>query len=521
VGAGNVVSANAQRGIELYESSNNVIQGNFIGTNAAGTAALGNGTYGILLVRAASNQIGGSLAGSRNIISGNADRGIYVSGSGGVMAPENLIQGNYIGTDVTGTVGIGNTIGVEIYYGATATVGGAAPGAGNVISANRSGGVHLSWFGVATSGIVVQGNRIGTNAAGTAPLGNTGEGILGAITGNAQILGNLIGGNANNGISLTYGSFVVKGNWIGTDITGTLDLRNTWSGIAVSSAAPCLIGGTGSGEGNVIAFNSRSQTGTTYAGVSITAAAAGQSVRGNRIYSSTGLGIDLHWGGVTPTDACDADTGPNGIQNFPVLTTAIQSGSSTHVTGTLNSKAGTAFSLDFYASPSCDALGYGEGATYLGSTSLSTDGGCNGSFDIVIPVPTSGVVTATATDPAGNTSEFSACAVVASSPVAEVEGVGWASKTELTWSAAAGATSYRVLRGDPASLPDLLDVDIDSCTRFTGAELTSGPALTEDPAVAGLKYYWYLVVGTNGTDDGPFGVATAGVRIANVSGSCP
>jgi len=151
---------------------------------------------------------------------------------------------------------------------------------------------------------------------------------------------------------------------------------------------------------------------------------------------------------------------------------------------------------------------------------VTTDGSCNGSFNLVLPVSATGIVTATATDPAGATSEFSSCRAVGPSPVAEVTGVGWASKAELTWSSAAGATSYRVLSGTPSAFPDLLDGDADSCTRFSGAGLTTGPTLTDTPPAA-TRFYWYLVVGSNGVDDGPFGAATAGARIANSSGTCP
>jgi len=524
-GAGNVISGNAQRGIDLTElgSSNNVIQGNFIGTNAAGTAPIGNGTYGINLIRSENNLIGGTVAGARNVISGNVDRGIFISGSPPTqVCSGNMIQGNYIGTDVTGNVGIGNTIGIELYYTANITVGGAVPGAGNVISTARTGntGVRVSSFGEPLGGIVIQGNKIGTNAAGTAALGNTGEGIWASTGGSASILGNVVAASGLNGISLGGGSFTVKGNWIGTDVTGTLDLRNTWSGIYTTSQSPCTIGGTAPGEGNVIAFSSPPATGINFAGVSVVPNASRQTIRGNRIYSNTGLGIDMNFTGVSGNDACDADSGANAGQNFPVVTTAYPSGSATHVTGTLNSNASTSFVVDFYASPACDALGNGEGAVYLGSTNVSTNATCNGAFDLIVPAPSSGVVTATATDPLGNTSEFSACRAVGPGPVAEVTGLAWAGKTELIWSAAAGATSYRVLRGKPSDFADLLDTDPDSCARFSGSALTTGPTLTETPLTT-TPFYWYLVVGSNGVDDGPYGMATAGPRIANEAGSCP
>jgi titin len=406
-GARNVISGNTQRGIDLNENvaSNNVIQGNFIGTNAAGTAAIGNGIYGINLLRAENNLIGGTAPGAGNVISGNGGGpGIYQAQGFGLV-----IQGNFIGTNAAGTAAIGNGRGIELYEMSNVTIGGTAAGAGNLISANGNNAVRIYSLGTPISGIVVQGNKIGTNAAGTAALGNGGEGIWGSILGTATIKGNVVAASSGDGLNLTRGAFTVQGNWVGTDVTGTLDLRNTGSGIYSSSDSPSLIGGTGPGEANVVAFNGGPGTNTNFGGIVIRPNAVGQTIRGNKIYSNTGLGIDLHFGGVAGNDACDADTGANDQQNFPVLTASNQSGSSTHVTGTLNSKPSTAYTVDFYASPSCDSFGFGEGSTYLGSTSVTTDGSCNGSFNLVLPVSATGIVTATATDPAGATSEFSSC----------------------------------------------------------------------------------------------------------------
>jgi hypothetical protein len=142
------------------------------------------------------------------------------------------------------------------------------------------------------------------------------------------------------------------------------------------------------------------------------AASVGNAIRGNSIHSNGGLGIDLGGDGVTPNDPGDADTGPNQLQNFPVLSVAL-AGGSTWVTGTLNGLANTTFTLDFYASAAADPSGFGEGARYLGSAVVTTDGSGNAHFEVVLAAPTAPgeVVTATATDPAGNTSEFSRAAL--------------------------------------------------------------------------------------------------------------
>ena len=114
---------------------------------------------------------------------------------------------------------------------------------------------------------------------------------------------------------------------------------------------------------------------------------AGNQIRGNSIFSNVRLGINLLGGtensGVTANDACDADTGSNNLQNFPVITSATSSGGSTTITGTLNSTANAAFTIDFYASPACDASGNGEGKTFLGSTTVNADGSCNASINAI------------------------------------------------------------------------------------------------------------------------------------------
>jgi hypothetical protein len=112
---------------------------------------------------------------------------------------------------------------------------------------------------------------------------------------------------------------------------------------------------------------------------------------------------------VTANDPSDTDAGSNGRQNFPVLSTATSSGGSTTVTGSLNSTANTAFSIEFFANQSCDPTGHGEGETFIGSQSVTTDAGGDASFGatIAVSVPSGAFVTSTTTDPTGNTSEFS------------------------------------------------------------------------------------------------------------------
>src|SRR5262249_5957579 len=148
-------------------------------------------------------------------------------------------------------------------------------------------------------------------------------------------------------------------------------------------------------------------------------AGTGNRLLGNSIHDNTsngltpnrGLGIDLIGNGPTPNDPCDTDTGPNHLQNFPVLTGASSVGGSTSIQGTLTSNPNRPFRIEFFSSPACDPTGFGEGQTLLGSVDVSTDGTCNATINATLPVSAGpGVVTATATDlTTGDTSEFSAC----------------------------------------------------------------------------------------------------------------
>jgi len=283
--------------------------------------------------------VGGTTAAERNIISGNGGRGIILSnGVGSPFVTNNTVEGNYIGTDLTGMHALGNQQGIGV-YGVGNTIGGAAAGSGNVISANTGVGIDAG-----ANDTVIQGNKIGTDVTGAGALGNTGAAI--AVT-----------------------------------------------------ASNMTIGGTAAGAGNLIAFNGNPAAG------GIVTNGTGNTIRGNSIFSNNGAGIDLGSDGVTLNDAGDADTGANGLQNFPVITSVTPLA----INGTLNSKASTTYHLDFYASPSCDATGFGEGKTYLGSLDKTTDGSGNVAFGTSFGVPAGQIATATATDPSGNTSEFSQC----------------------------------------------------------------------------------------------------------------
>ncbi|HKP13629.1 MAG TPA: right-handed parallel beta-helix repeat-containing protein, partial [Blastocatellia bacterium] len=325
---------------------NNVITGNFIGTNASGTAAMPNG--GGISIATLNNQIGGTTSGAGNLLSGNNGSGVDIA----FDATGNVLRGNKIGTDVSGNSALGNTDqGVGITQTTNNTVGGSTPGSGNLISGNIGVGIFMT-NGV--SGTLIQGNLIGTNAAGTG------------------------GVPQDEGITL------------GSDSAGV------------------TIGGESIGAGNTIAFNTTSGVGV------ISGSSVGNFISGNSIFSNGGLGINLSDDMVTPNDSCDADTGPNDLQNFPVLTSAAAGVGQTTIQGTLDSDPAATFLLEFFSNPSCDASGNGEGQTYLGSASVMTNAACTGTFNVTLPVSVSAgsVITATATSSTNSTSEFSACRTV-------------------------------------------------------------------------------------------------------------
>ncbi len=422
-GLGNLLAGNVGDGLQMFFANNNVVQGNLIGTNAAGTAALANGGEGVLLDEANGNTVGGATPAARNIISGNGGDGIgFEVDAAGTTASNNLVQGNYIGTDVTGTTSLGNGdngINTFNFGGPTAaissnTFGGVNPGEGNLISGNSSNGMEVNGSAVTTN--LIQGNFIGTDVTGTVALGNGNHGISisdspgNTVGGSVAGAGNVISGNSFQGVEITGSSSatatmnVVQGNLIGTQVDGTSPLGNGEHGIAVfANGGNNTIGGIVAGSGNTIAFN-------TGVGV-LLIQGTGNAIEGNSIFSNTGLGIDLGGDDVTPNDLGDADTGPNNLQNFPVLTSATLGGGQTTIAGNLNSAPSTTFRLEFFANTAADPSGNGEGQTFLGSQDVMTDGSGNVAFTAVLPLlPPSGqtVISATATDPANNTSEFSA-----------------------------------------------------------------------------------------------------------------
>ena len=269
--ARNIISGNTTSiGVTITGAgaTGNVVQGNYIGTDKNGTTAKGNYDGVFIGTGAFGNTIGGTAANAGNVLSGNSRSGVIMAGAG----PNNLIQGNLIGTDPTGATAVGNgSFGVVINSGSSGnTVGGTAANAGNVISGNGGPGIQVSVAGGAVDGITIQGNRIGTNKLGTLAVANGTGGILVIsnlttqlvtnllIGGTAAGAGNIISGNTAAGVRLSgvgVQGAVVQGNYIGTNKDGTGAVGNQ-TGVQIDSGATGnTIGGTTAGARNVISGN--------------------------------------------------------------------------------------------------------------------------------------------------------------------------------------------------------------------------------------------------------------------------
>jgi titin len=277
LGARNLISGNATFGILISgpetaaagpSTTGVVVQGNFIGTNASGTGAIPNLAGVELYLRASKNTIGGTVAGARNVISGNSIAGVIIAGDDAISLTArptgNLVLGNYIGTNAAGTSSLGNGgAGVLIQTADTNTIGGTVAGARNVI-ANSPIGVQIR-FGATDNQI--QGNYIGTNAAGNAALGNTtgieisSDAFFNIVGGTVIGAGNVISGNSDTGILITGGGTSdtrVQGNRIGTNAAGNADLGNGLEGVKILGGTfSNIVGGTTPAARNVISGNNR------------------------------------------------------------------------------------------------------------------------------------------------------------------------------------------------------------------------------------------------------------------------
>ena len=364
--SGNVIAFNGA-GIEIVDSEMNFVAGNWIGTSPFDGPELDGNDDGIVISGTSEQNVIGGSENQRNVIANN-DNGVVIE------SDQNEVQNNYIGTDWTGNTAAGNSTGVLLGVEASGNLIG-GDGAGNVISGNSDSGVRILG-----SDNAVQSNRIGVGVNLSAVPNQIGVRL------EAAAADNLIGG-----------------------------------------ATEIFCEGSGcSGESNVIALNGGGFEGTV-GGIVQTGTGTGNTYSRNRIYETDGfgendaLGIDLGPTGVTPNDLGDPDTGPNKLQNFPVIENVVPNDGSIDLSGELDTEqfsgtpGGDTYVIEFFISDTCDPSGNGEGQNFIGSILVVED-----DVEGFGPEPwetTLGgtleegeVVTATATNPDGSTSEYSECA---------------------------------------------------------------------------------------------------------------
>jgi len=488
-------------------ASGDTVCGNFFGTDATGKVGIPNSVFCLTVSDAPNVVIGGKGPFDGNVISASSQAGLYCSSSTPVPNGQGIsIYGNYIGTDATGQNAIPNKQDGILLWTAYATIGDI--GAGNVISGNQGSGIHV--VGPTGSGSshdnIISSNKIGVSADGTKKLGNSIYGVFlddsnnNFIGGNtADGTGNLIGGNGNEGIvidGVDATNNIIEGNAIGTTFNGALDLGNNQQGIAVNGDYT-IIGETVENAGNIIAFN---QNG------GINVFSLQNNIRGNAIFNNRfGLGIDLSSGGgnpVTPNDSLDVDSGPNYLQNFPVITAVSRVGTQVRLQGRYSSEPSSNFILDFFSNRQCNSWGNGEGESWLGSTNVTTNTAGLALFDVsfVLTNIVGYVFTCTATDFLGDTSEFSPCAPLATQTAAGPGPPGFAFEAPLP-SPARRSTSFTFTLAEPSRVSlCAFDVSGQAVADVLEGDFEAGPhtvAWNVEGVRAGV-YFCRLVAGGKG-----------------------
>jgi hypothetical protein len=506
-GSANVISGNANPGVWLSDpgTAGNTVLGNLIGLDSTGTKAVENKHGGIIIANGASgNTVGGATSAARNFISGNTQQGVWISDAG---TTGNVLLGNYIGLNEAGTDAVKNgSYGVEILGGAS----GNTIGAGNVISGNGDTGVYIT--GAATSGNVIKGCLIGTTPDGQGTIPNNGRGIFidGApnnTIGGPNDDGNVISGNGKgnpnySGIIIANPGAtgnLVQGNTIGLSRDGLISLPNTKDGIRVGREANNntvignLIGENGGNSVEVANWTGGSFTGT---------AGVGNEILGNRISETTrgNNGIVLSHGG-------------NDRQVAPVLTVAGSSGGNTTVKGSLTSAGSTSFILEFFASDTGDPL---EGQIILGQATVLTDPTGHASFQVTLPHSASSAqfITATATNTATrDTSEFSGAVTVdTAAPTSSVDPLPAYSRTNLP-------VSWRGNDGTGGSGIDHYDVYVttDGGITYTPWQTNTKATQATFTGQDGVRYGFYSVATDNAGNVQPPPIAPQAATLVDVS----
>lgn len=419
---GNLISGNGADGIKLQEAHNNILAGNVIGLNAGGNGAIPNAARGVLVQDNSQGNLIGTDdntindATERNVISGNRLQGIAIAGDG---TEHTTVAGNYIGTDSLGRNAIPNQqTGILVSAQTRANIIGTSSSsaresaAGNLISGNLGYGLR---FRSGATGNSAGGNWIGLDATGENSLGNQLGGVSsfqGAtnnrIGGRSPQEENIISGNAGWGIQIqeASGANQIVGNRVGVTLAGSPG-GNKEGGILIESSSRNEIGDGTREAGNTIAFNGGD-------GVAVMGdSASGNNISRNSIFMNDKVGIDLGSQGREPNDPLDADSGPNGLQNWPILEDASNIDGRTRIGGRIQSLPETNFHIELFGGSGSSSSD--DSKDYLGSLVATTDSKGLAQWSIEIPFVSEGRnITATMRNPLGNTSEFAEPIVVRS-----------------------------------------------------------------------------------------------------------
>ncbi len=465
------------------------ILNNYIGIDATGSKALvdtqGAAKSGINVSGVAGVRIGGIMPAERNVVIGDvviepAQYGImppYTSVGGGSAS----IQGNYIGVRADGTAAPSPAYGaVRVFQGShNNVIGGPDPGARNVVATqvfigSNNNSVHGNYVGVDATG-----NRAIPGAGPFPAIVVQGQSNLGGyLVLNNMIEANVVCSTQANGVYLYRTVTTVRGNNIGVGADGVTVLPQANNAILVEAQeteGPNMIGGTGPGDGNMIAGGNN---GVRCIPLPIGAPQPQILIQGNSIVGTFGLGIDLGNADVTPNDAGDTD----GIQNYPILSSASFSNGSVRVAGTLSTVPDTSFRIELFGNDRHNNYGYGQGQHYLGFANVTTDGSGNASFDVTLPVPdTVRTISATATGPT-RTSEFSAAFLAKSQNISTRASVGTGDNTVIAGLIVRGRDPKRVLFrgvGPSLNLPGALQDPMLVLYNRVGAVITANENWTD------------------------------------------
>lgn len=439
-------------GILVKGGNGNIIEGNYIGTDPTGTFAPkvdypeDQQAFGVALRDSAGTRIGGQDPKSRNLIAGNWLADVLITG---FFARSNVVEGNIMGLNASGTMFVrafnfhGSTANVRLENNAADNlIGGTKIEARNVMGGYDFRGTHVGvqcspGYGGPVWRNLVKGNLIGLDVTGTVPTDpDSSPGGIGIILrGDHNVVGgtepearNVISGNRSGGVIIAYNPYsrdditadnVIQGNFIGTDESGLRPVPNGRFGVEITgSSANNVIGGSEPGAGNLIAYHALH-------GVELhlgfPTSGTGNAILGNSIYANGGLGIELGDDNVSANDAGDTDSGPNNLQNYPVLDAADFVAGLVKVRGTLKGVENTNYRIEFFGDTAADGSGFGEGRVFLGAASFVAGADGTAAFDVRWSYPAgTRIVSATATDPDGNTSEFSKAVTIAGVPASQV-----------------------------------------------------------------------------------------------------